>query len=356
MQVLFRADASLIMGTGHVMRCLTLADALRDRGADVSFVCREHEGHLCDLIEERGFPVRRLAELQPESQTPSHEPWLGAPWGEDAEQTRAAIRAAGAAPDWVVIDHYAIDQRWEVALRTSTRRIMVIDDLANRHHQCDMLLDQNYFPSLETRYDALVPRTCKKLLGPPYTLLRAEFGVARKGLRPRDGIVRRMLICLGGADPTNYTPKAIRAFQELNRQIEVFVVSGASNPHRAEIDALCEADIRIRSCNQVSSMAELMARADLAISAGGFTSYELAYMGVPSLLLPVSDVQAAVSAEIAARGAAINLGLADRFPHDALVRALSELADSPSRCREMSRIGQTLFDGMGVQRVTDALR
>ena len=153
--MIVRTDASTTIGHGHVMRCLTLASALRERGANVSFVCRNHDGHLCDLIEERGFVVSRLpapkAGLQAED-APTHEAWLGSSEQEDAEQTRAVIEASGATPDWLVVDHYAIGWHWESAVRTSVGQIMVIDDLADRLHDRDVLLDQNIVPQMLARY------------------------------------------------------------------------------------------------------------------------------------------------------------------------------------------------------------
>lgn len=358
--IVIRTDASIEIGTGHVMRCMTLAGALRDEGVEIFFICREHDGHLCELIEKSGFFVSRLSVSKVElwgKNHPIHASWLGASWQEDANQTRAAIESLGIRPNWLVVDHYALDMQWEKYFRPLAEHIMVIDDLADRGHDCDLLLDQNYFPSLETRYDVLVPSGCQKLLGPFYTLLRREFSDARKIFQSRDGVVRRILICFGGTDVANHTPQAIRAVQALNLPfIEVEVVTSASNYHQEEVKKLCEADSRFHFHCQVSNMGELMAKTDLAISAGGFTSYELAFMGLPSLLLPVTAVQAAVSAEIGSQGAAVNLGLVDEFPYTVLIMELTKLINSPLRCREMGKIGQILFDGHGAQRVAHFLQ
>jgi UDP-2,4-diacetamido-2,4,6-trideoxy-beta-L-altropyranose hydrolase len=357
--LVIRADASSEMGTGHVMRCLTLANALRERGAAVFFVCREHDGHLCDLIEEQGFTVSRLpqpkAGYQPEG-TPTHAAYLGGSWQEDAELTARAISKLDTKPDWLVVDHYALDERWERALRPSVGNIMVIDDLADRSHDCNVLLDDAYHENLECRYDGLIPDQCDKLLGSSYTLLRKEFADARRMDRRRDGVIRRVLVSLGGSDPANFTLEVIQAIRALNRpSLEIDIVVGTSHPSFADIERVCQAEANFHLHSQSTNMAQLMAAADLAISAGGFTSYELAYMGVPCLLLPISKAQDRLADGIVQHGAAMNLGLAETFPYKQLIEGFHELDRSPIRCLEMSRNGQQLVDGLGVQRVAYVL-
>jgi UDP-2,4-diacetamido-2,4,6-trideoxy-beta-L-altropyranose hydrolase len=335
------------MGTGHVMRCLTLAAALRERGAAISFVCRQHDRHLCNLIEEQGFNVIRLPRL---ASCP------GASWQEDAELTARAVSALDSKPDWLVVDHYALDERWERALRPSVGRVMVIDDLANRRHDCDVLLDEGYYQHFETRYDGLIPGTCATLLGPRYTPIRKEFTDARRADRHRDGVIRQVLVSLGGSDPENHTSEVIRVFRTLDRpQLAIDIVVGKSNPNLADITRVCQAEPHFRCHSESTSMAQLMLSADLAVSAGGFTTYELAYMGVPTLLLPLSKAQETLAEGLVEHGAAINLGLTDTFPDGHLLDGFHELDGSPGRCLEMSRHGQQLVDGLGAQRVADFL-
>ncbi|HDL08410.1 MAG TPA: UDP-2,4-diacetamido-2,4,6-trideoxy-beta-L-altropyranose hydrolase [Desulfobacteraceae bacterium] len=232
--LIIRADASVQIGTGHVMRCLTLADELRERGADIIFVCREFDGNLCGYIEEKHYIVHRLPVSNEQEHNIEgnlkHAVWLGADWQTDARQVEEIIKGVDTPPDWLVVDHYAIDERWEGHLRPYCKKIMAIDDLADRPHDCDLLLDQNFYENLESRYDGLVPAWCKKLLGPKYALLRPEFREARKNLRKRDGHVKRIMIFFGGSDPSNETAKALEAVRMLNRpDIAVDVVVGAFN-------------------------------------------------------------------------------------------------------------------------------
>ncbi|MFH1884106.1 MAG: UDP-2,4-diacetamido-2,4,6-trideoxy-beta-L-altropyranose hydrolase, partial [Planctomycetota bacterium] len=218
---IIRADASGQIGTGHVMRCLTLADELRGRGAEVIFVCREFAGNLCGYIEEKGYIVHRLPvsndqEHDFESNL-KHASWLGADWQTDARQVEEVFKDLDTHLDWLVVDHYALDEKWEGYLRPYVKKIMVIDDLADRAHDCDLLMDQNFHENLESRYDGLVPPGCIKLLGPKYAALRPEFREVRKNLRKRDGHVKRIMIFFGGSDPTNETAKTLEAMYMLNR-------------------------------------------------------------------------------------------------------------------------------------------
>ena len=165
MLVIFRTDASLQIGTGHVMRCLTLADELVKKGANCRFICREHEGHLLAMIQERGYTATALPsdsgmmKSGSEAGTPLYQSWLGADWLTDLEQTKNAIGSKTI--DWLIVDHYSLDARWEGAMRSACVSLMVIDDLADRKHDCDLLLDQN-FGRIPADYEHLVPSHCTK--------------------------------------------------------------------------------------------------------------------------------------------------------------------------------------------------
>lgn len=184
MNVYFRADAAALIGAGHVMRCLTLAAQLRRRGAAVTFICREFAGNLCDFIARQGFAVRRLAVAAGAEPTAAQDTWLGADWRRDAREVREILASQAQPADWLVVDHYAIDWHWERTVRPMVRRLLVIDDLANRRHVCDVLLDQNLHRDAAGRYDGLLPVHCRRLLGPRYALLRPEFWQANRRITP----------------------------------------------------------------------------------------------------------------------------------------------------------------------------
>lgn len=336
MKVFVRCDASAAIGSGHVMRCLTIAGALALRKAEVQFICREYPGDLCDFIEGKGFPVHRL----------SGNGSLECPdqfWERDAEETGEVVRSEGGG-EWLIVDHYGLDERWETRLRKSCARILVIDDLADRAHDCDLLLDQNLYEDMVSRYKGLVPKGCRTFLGPRYALLRPEFNEARKTLRERDGTVRCILVSFGGSDPTNETAKALDAARTIDRN-EIFweIVAGASNPHTETLRKICSALPNCTLHTQVSTMASMMAHADLAWGGGGVTTWERCFLGLPSITVVVAENQDLTTAAVAATGATWNLGRHRDVSSDMLADATVELLRDPSRVRQMSRRALSLM-------------
>lgn len=338
MRVIFRVDASLLIGSGHVMRCLTLADELRQRGTDIVFVCREHPRNMIGFIEAKGFPVRRLPQPEVEyiakPDDVHHAAWLGVPWQLDASDTLHAVGKTP--PRWLIIDHYAVDCRWEAMLRPHVQKIMVIDDLADRCHDCDLLLDQNLYHGMETRYDALLHESCEKLLGPKYALLRPEFAAARKKLRRRDGNVRRVLVFFGGVDPGNETGKTLQALASMNdRRFDVDVVVGLGNPHKEQIQEICVSNWGFNYHCQVDNMAELMATADVAIGAGGATTWERCSLGLPSISVVIADNQYETTKAVEAMGATIYAGYHNEVTGEDLVNAVGSLIHDSKRVKAM---------------------
>jgi UDP-2,4-diacetamido-2,4,6-trideoxy-beta-L-altropyranose hydrolase len=327
MNVVVRADSSLTIGSGHVMRCLTLAGALRDSGDRVTFLCRELPGDVSHLVGRAGFPL-----LRP---------------GEDD--------ALPAGTDWLVVDHYGLDTRWESGRRTECRRILVVDDLADRPHDCDILLDQNLTLEGAARYGGLVPEGCTLLIGPRHALLRPEFAEADRTLRERDGTVRRILVTFGGMDATGETLKTARAIRTLARDdVAVDLVVGAANPDAEAVREICGEAGAFVLHRQVDDMARLMAAADLCVGAGGTTTWERAYLGLPTIMVPVAENQVPGTVAMAAAGAAWNLGWHEDVSEAALALAIEgALSDAP-RLVEMGRKARALF-GDRARPAADAL-
>ncbi|MFY0543167.1 UDP-2,4-diacetamido-2,4,6-trideoxy-beta-L-altropyranose hydrolase [Brevibacillus sp. H7] len=327
MHVLFRVDASVQIGSGHVMRCLTLADELRRKGASIRIISREHPGHLCEFIEQKGFLVNRLPDM-PER---SSDEW----WEIDVDQTNDQLRNQKV--DWLIVDHYGIDYRWEKKARRFAANIMVIDDLADRAHDCDILLDQNLYEKMETRYDGLVPHQCLQLIGPRYAMLREEFREARKLVRKRGGRVRRVLLFFGGSDPTNETIKAIEAIKILRlKDVMVDVVVGTSNPYRGQIAELCANMPNTRFHCQITYMAELMLQADLAIGAGGSTTWERCALGLPAITVTTAENQIQVTRTVAKTGCIIDVGTHQDVSSEKLASVLQTLQQNPEMIASMS--------------------
>jgi UDP-2,4-diacetamido-2,4,6-trideoxy-beta-L-altropyranose hydrolase len=310
MNIIVRVDASEQLGTGHVLRCLTLAEALKNEGAHILFICRNMPGNLYSYIEQKGYEVELLSFKETASKNID--------WQKDAQATKQIIRRRNTHVndyiDWLIVDHYELDKRWEQEFRDTVQHIMVIDDLANRNHDCDLLLDQNYYKNYSRRYDLLVPERCQKLLGPEYILLRPEFIEASKEAKKRDGIVKRFLIFFGGSDPTNETLKTLQAIQKLyegpmlTADIHIDVVVGQANPNHKIIQEICSTNPGLHYHCQIDYMAQLMKNADLSIGAGGVTMWERCYLGVPSITIIVAENQLESTKAVSERGAIWNLG------------------------------------------------
>jgi UDP-2,4-diacetamido-2,4,6-trideoxy-beta-L-altropyranose hydrolase len=357
MNVLIRADASVRIGSGHVMRCLTLADELRANGATVRFASRDFEGNLCAHIASKGYAVDILPRPTAWHNLPDDEyaQWLGVPLETDAAETIIACTQANTPIAWLITDHYAIDARWHRLLRPHVGQIMVIDDIANRAHDCDLLLDQNLYDNAEYRYTSRVPAQSQLLLGPEYALLRPEFRETRERVGERllkSGKLERIFVFFGGTDPSNETAKVVHALglQDI-RGIQADIVVGIANPHRHEIEQLCAALPNCTFHCQVSTMAELMMKSDIALGAGGSTTWERCSLGLPTLAIIIAENQAEMTETAARHGLQWNLGWHSSVTPEIIAEALRERAAHPEEVREYSRRGYALVDGLGAKRV-----
>lgn len=361
--VAFRADASLDIGTGHVMRCLTLADALAAGGAICAFVCREHPGHLIDHIHARGhavYPLPAPGTGTPAGDVPAHARWLGVDWETDARQTAEALTLlpGRSVVDWLVVDHYAIDARWESALRGSRDRLLAIDDLADRPHACDLLLDQNLGRDAAD-YAALVPKHCRLLVGPRYALLRPEFAALRESsLRRRaQPTLRHLLITMGGVDRPNATGRVLEALADspLPADCHITAVVGAHAPWRDAVrTAAATLPWRTEVLADVPDMARLMAESDLAIGAAGGTALERCCLGLPSLLVVLADNQRSGAAALDSHGAARLLGDPTAIGANLPVAIAALLTGSA--LADMSRAAGAVTRGRGTTEVAGWMR
>jgi UDP-2,4-diacetamido-2,4,6-trideoxy-beta-L-altropyranose hydrolase len=273
-------------------------------------------------------------------------------WQEDAVRVGALL--ADEPADWIVVDHYGLDARWEGQLRAHAR-VMAIDDLANRPHACDLLLDQNLYDDQATRYDGLVQPGCERLLGPAYALLRPQFAAARAQRRAHAGQVQRVLVCFGGSDPGNETAKALDALAMLDSGMAADVVVGAGNPHWRSIEQRCSQLPWATFHMQVEDMAALMLEADLCVGAGGSMSWERCCVGLPGILLAVADNQVQAMRTLARHGCVRFLGMAEQVSAGQLAQAVSELMRNPGQLVALAERGLQLVDGEGTARVAARL-
>lgn len=355
MQIVFRVDASIEIGTGHVMRCLTLAHALKYSGSKVSFMCRLHEGNLVRTIQDQGFEVYSLELMRQSGDINSsevrlfHADWLGVVQAQDAEQCRPILQRIQ--PDWLIVDHYSIDQEWQAALKGCYRRLMVMDDLTDRAHLADLLLNQNY-GAKAADYQPLVGGQCRLLMGANYALLRTEFAQWRplSLARRQTPELKNVLITLGGADADNVTGAILAqlASTVLPEGVRLTVVMGISAVHK---DSVSEQAARLPWSTQVlvnvSNMAELMCQADLAIGAAGATTWERCCLGLPTIQLVIAFNQHRVAEQL------VQAGLVKTVDNLASLPLL--LADAPNWMAGLSHKSAQVCDGLGCQRVVSAL-
>lgn len=353
--VAFRVDASLEIGTGHVMRCLALAGALRDEGIRCIFICRQNAGNLIDLISREGYEVFQLSlSVVPNkfSNKATNGEGFGADWLSDALQTSRALE--GELIDWLIVDHYSLDARWENELRQYCKRLMVIDDLANRQHDCDLLLDQNIVANMQARYDDYIPKVNAKLLGPSYALLHSSYASLHKQAHIRSGRPHRILVFFGGVDQGNLTHIIIDALLKLNRpNIEINVIVGEINPHRLKLEALVADHSNIQLHEAQTTLGPMMLESDLGIGAGGTTTWERLCLGLPCIVITIAENQRPIAKALHKRGLIRWIGdkaniEIDKLP-DQLQDALSQsLEEWSSNCLKV-------VDGLGAKRVCSAL-
>jgi UDP-2,4-diacetamido-2,4,6-trideoxy-beta-L-altropyranose hydrolase len=357
MRVAFRADASVTIGTGHVMRCLTLADTLQARGVDCRFVTRDLPGHLGALIAERGFAVSLLeASTGPApSGPPDHAAWAGVTWQQDLADTLAVLDRA----DWLIVDHYALDARWQQGLGDRVGRIMVIDDLADRPHAAALLLDQNLGREAKD-YNGLVPDDCRILTGPRFALLRPEFAAHRERslTRRQTPQLAHLMVTMGGTDAIDATSQVLRALKDadLPEGLRISVVMGSRAPALERVRALA-ADMPwpTEVLVDVRDMAALMTDADLAIGAGGSTNWERCCLGLPGVVVETAENQARSIAAMVDAGTALATGLQSTPGFaDRLLGAVGQMRNARFRT-ERARQAASICEGDGVELVVDIL-
>jgi UDP-2,4-diacetamido-2,4,6-trideoxy-beta-L-altropyranose hydrolase len=384
-KIVFRCDASLVMGTGHVMRCLTLADALTLRGAECEFICRDHSGNMITHIESLGYRVHTLAsatfnkgdisntgEVSDALESKlAHSHWLGCSQAQDAEQCLQAL--AERTFDWLIVDHYALDQTWEVRFNSQVKQIMVIDDLADRRHQCDVLFDQNYYgDAAAERYlqkgleKGLVQDTTTLLLGPEYALIRPEYRELRENLIleketrenafDKAGKIERVLVFLGGSDPDDVTGKVVAGLcRDEFTSVSFDVVVGVNYAYKHELAASTENRGNIYIHCGLPSLAGVMSECDLMIGAGGSTSWERMCLGLPALVTCIAENQREYTYALARDEYVMLLPDAKELLPDQVADALLLCMKNNIKLKVMSLKGMSLVSGLGLESVCECL-
>jgi UDP-2,4-diacetamido-2,4,6-trideoxy-beta-L-altropyranose hydrolase len=334
--IIIRVDASTNIGTGHLMRCLALAQVWQDTQGQPIFLMANSVFAFEERLKSEGMKVVHLT-TAPGSL-------------EDAQETAALAHQFNVS--WVVVDGYQFGSEYQKNLKNSGLNLLFIDDYGHaEHYYADFILNQNISAD-EQLYQHREPYT-QLLLGTRYTLLRREFWQWQKWQRNIPPVAKKVLVTLGGADPDNVTLKVIQALQLLAvEELGAVVVVGGSNPHYETLKmAVQDSRFPIRLQRNVTNMPELMAWADIAISAGGSTCWEVAFMRLPSILLILAENQRAIAVELDRQGAIINLGWHQDVAIEQIGLALPELLCERTKGETMSKKGQKLVDGNGARRV-----
>ncbi len=356
LNVAFRVDASTTIGIGHLMRTLTLADALLQEGSYTRFISRNIPEYMHEKLINKGHAITVLKnneqnEIQSELK---HAHWLGVNQEVDAKQTLQAINDKSW--DWMVTDHYAIDYHWHGIIKPYTNKIMVIDDLADRQHECILLMDQTLGRKAE-EYRALVPETCDILTGAHYALLRPEFSAMREqSLKRREHPkLEHFLITMGGMDHINATGTVLEILRNcpLPKTASITVIMGAQAPSlNRVIDQARNMPWPTEVKVNVENMAELMNASDLIIGAAGSSTWERCCLGVPGITVVIADNQENIANALQQANASLHAGnpRATSF-RDRLTENISQLLDNPAMLKSISDAAAGVTAGTGTATV-----
>ena len=356
-KIAFRVDSSAQIGIGHLIRCLTLANYLLKRKIKSIFICRNHSKNLISLLLSNNHHVEILPQKKIIYQISQKEPysdWLGNSWEEDAKETIEIVTKYELS--WLVVDHYAIDFRWEGAILPYIKNILVIDDLANRKHLCSILLDQNYKDNMHDKYYDLVFPATKLLLGPQYALIKEEFNLNRSASlkRKKSPSFKKLLIFMSGSDPNNETLKALIGAIESKNQFEsIDLVIGEMYKFKDDILKYQKKFPHLDIYVQTDQMFKLMAEADIAIMGGGSVTWEKCTLGLPSLVTILAENQELIANSMHNLGAQITLGWYNNLTSKSYTEALNQLTKQDML--SMTKIASNVTDGLGLEKIYKSL-
>jgi UDP-2,4-diacetamido-2,4,6-trideoxy-beta-L-altropyranose hydrolase len=336
--LLLRTEASVAIGTGHVMRCLALAQAWRDAGGHAIFAMADATPAVEERLRSEGFEVARSGVR------------VGS--AADAEETARLAHKHNAS--WVVVDGYEFGAEYQASLKSCGLKVLFIDDNGHAgHYSADLVLNQNVYAN-EALYRSRELST-KLLLGPRFAMLRREFAAWRDWKRETPVIVRKVLVTMGGSDPDNITERVLHVILA-KRELEATVVVGGSNPHLRELRKLVEQHRgTVHLVENATNMPELIASADIAVAGAGTTSLEMCFLGLPAVLIVLADNQRAIAEELGRRGVAIHLVEGAEATLSVLAEHLASLLASSERRKAMSETGRKWVDGLGAERVAAKL-
>ena len=336
--IFIRVDSSTKIGYGHLIRCLALADTLK-KSFKINFICTNLNGNLISQICKKKFEVFRF---NTKSQRINVK--------KDAEKTISIIKKHRNKKSLLILDSYILSQEWENRVKPYVKRLIVIDDLMDRKHSCDLIIDQNLHTQMNSLYNKSVPKNCVKLLGPDYAILRNQFIAQRKYARIRSLPIKNILVSFGGTDNENHTLHALTSLKKLNSDVNVNVVTGTANIGKKIIKNFCKKNFNYNYFEQVENMAKLMQVADLCIGSSGTTTWERCCVGLPAIAIVASNDQKDIASAVSKNKCIINLGKIKKSDNVNYVRLMKNLKNS--ELQNMSRNCMKLVDGKGAARIS----
>ena len=356
MKAIFRCDSSRIIGSGHAIRCRTLARRLQKLGVEIVFVCRDHSGNINHLISneftlyilDRTKQDNKINDKNKREEIPYRE-WMACSQEEDAVETYSVIQHLNLGDlDWIIVDHYGIDIVWEQKIHNmfidSKPKICVIDDLRNREHNAAIVVDQSYLGSSDNDpYKELTPHNCLKLLGPSYALLDEEFSKQRQ-IKRNSTNIKRILIYFGSVDKFRLVNRVLSILSTSKyKEIKVDVILPSSNENFEEVSLLCKARDNTYLHETLPNLAKLMNKADLCIGAIGATTWERICLGVPTIAISVASNQEMMANQLNCLGYIHLIGNAYNTSIEEISNKLVSYLDKPFSIKTFPR----LTDGMG---------
>ena len=336
--IFIRVDSSTKIGYGHLIRCLALADTLK-KSFKINFICTNLNGNLISQICKKKFEVFRF---NTKSQRINVK--------KDAEKTISIIKKHRNKKSLLILDSYILSQEWENRVRPYVKRLIVIDDLMDRKHSCDLIIDQNLHTRMNSLYTKSIPKNCTKLLGPDYAILRNQFITQRKYAKIRSLPIKNILISFGGSDNENHTLHALVSLKKLNSDVNVNVVIGTANMNKKTIKNFCKKNLNFNYFEQVENMAKLMKIADLCIGSSGTTTWERCCLGLPAIVTVASNDQKDIANAVSNNKCIINLGKIKKSDKVNCIRLIKNLKNSD--LQNMSKNCMKLVDGKGAARLS----
>ena len=335
--IFIRVDSSTKIGYGHFMRCMALADTLQ-KNFEINFITRSLEGSLISYIQKKGFSIFRFYSNSKKINEKN-----------DAQKTISLIKKHSGSKNILIVDNYQLSKKWETDVKPFVHKLIVIDDLSNRSHNCDLLIDQNLHTKVNGLYKGLIPSNCVKLIGPKFSMIRKEFRMMRKSVKPRTFPIKKILVSFGGSDIENQTRVALNSIKKMNGKINVDVVVGKANKTKKTLKIFCNKNKHFTYHEQIDNIADLMLSSDLSIGSSGSTTWERCILGLPAIVSISSNDQMDIANSLSQKKCIINLGDAKKLKEANYINIITNLKKND--LRNMSKNSMDLVDGNGTQRI-----